>query len=435
MLDDAAALLTTSGGADVVVGAGLALVTVGIVFAALLALGFVIIVRRSRNARRTPRGGDFGQRANIALVRLDDDVASSADELGYAIAQFGRERASGLADAVQSARVNLTAAFALKQQLDDANPDTATQQREWNARILMLCETTSERLATERTVFDGLRGLERRAPEDLAAARVLLETTRKRVAPASVAIEAASSKYAASAVAPFGDNAVEATRLLESAATSIDTAAGELDDAGVGAVSASVRAAERDVRRAGQLLDDVDRHTRGLAESSVRLNTTLDSARRRAQDARLVRDNPPDPATGAAIADAIGWVERTIAAARAEGQRTDPDEAIARLEATTDALDTALAGARNQEQRLSHAREALAGALLTARSQIETTRSYMSGRRGGAGTEARTRLSESERLLAIAEAESDPVLALDTARSSATYSRDADALARYDLLH
>ncbi len=36
-------------------------------------------------------------------------------------------------------------------------------------------------------------------------------------------------------------------------------------------------------------------------------------------------------------------------------------------------------------------------------------------------------------LLTLAEAEADPVLALDTARSPATYSRDADALARYDV--
>ena len=73
------------------------------------------------------------------------------------------------------------------------------------------------------------------------------------------------------------------------------------------------------------------------------------------------------------------------------------------------------------------------GALVAARSQLAVTRDFISARRGSVGAEARTRLAEAERLLTLAEAEADPLLALDTARSSASYSRDADALARYDM--
>ena len=80
------------------------------------------------------------------------------------------------------------------------------------------------------------------------------------------------------------------------------------------------------------------------------------------------------------------------------------------------------------------ARTALTGALVAARSQIATTADFIDTRRGGIGPEARTRLAEAPRLLVVAEAESDPVTALDTARASATYSRDADALARYDVM-
>jgi hypothetical protein len=45
---------------------------------------------------------------------------------------------------------------------------------------------------------------------------------------------------------------------------------------------------------------------------------------------------------------------------------------------------------------------------------------------------ARTRLAEAERQVALAVAESDPVIALDTARRAMTHATDADALARYD---
>ena len=92
-------------------------------------------------------------------------------------------------------------------------------------------------------------------------------------------------------------------------------------------------------------------------------------------------------------------------------------------------LDTALASARNQEQRLSHARTALTGALLGAHSQIDEARRAMSG--GRAGVDARTRLAEAERQLMLAESEADPVEALDAARRATTAARDADALARY----
>ena len=95
------------------------------------------------------------------------------------------------------------------------------------------------------------------------------------------------------------------------------------------------------------------------------------------------------------------------------------------------ALDTALASARNQAQRLEHARIALAGALVSAKSQLEAVRALKaSGRRVGA--DARTRIAEAERQLELAETEADPVEALDAARRAVTHARDADALARYD---
>ncbi len=423
--------LTAVGASSAVVGAGVGAITIGLLFAAALAAGFVVLVRRGRAARTAPKRDEIGRRANIALVRLDDEVASMRDELGFAVAQFGDARASALAAALDSASANLASAFALKQQLDDSVPDTPTQQREWNGRVLMLCETASERLAAERAVFDALRGSERDAPRDLQAVRELIDREQSRISGARQLLARLQSRYAPAAIAPVRDTPDEAERLLHAARTSAASAAENLDDTGATAVSASIRSSEQHARRAAQLLDDIERHSAALESASIRLASLIDGARSEVAAARAVRDAPPDPATGSAIVEAIAWVERTLAEVTTNGA-ADPDSAIARIQTTVDALDTALAGARNQQQRLTHAREALDGALLTARSQIDTTRAYMAGRRAGA--EARTRLAEAERLLALAEAESDPVIALDTARSSATYSRDADALARYDLL-
>ena len=88
-----------------------------------------------------------------------------------------------------------------------------------------------------------------------------------------------------------------------------------------------------------------------------------------------------------------------------------------------------VAAARNQQQRLEGARGALAGALLSARTQIAAARELIGSRRSGVS--ARARLAEAERQLLLAENEADPVEALDAARRAQTHARDADALARY----
>ena len=94
-----------------------------------------------------------------------------------------------------------------------------------------------------------------------------------------------------------------------------------------------------------------------------------------------------------------------------------------------DALEIAVAAARNQQRRLDGARAALAGALVSAHAQLSAASDYIGAHGGGAG--ARTRLAEGERELLIARNESDPVAALDAARRAQTHARDADALARY----
>ena len=144
-----------------------------------------------------------------------------------------------------------------------------------------------------------------------------------------------------------------------------------------------------------------------------------------------MRDTPPNPDAGAAVSRAIQIVEAALATDR---ESQDPLATLETLRAANAELDASMAGARNQAQRLDGARTALVGALVGARSQLKATMNFIDNRRGGVGTEARTRLAEAERLLSVAEAETDPVAALDTARSSATYARDADALARFDLM-
>jgi hypothetical protein len=105
-----------------------------------------------------------------------------------------------------------------------------------------------------------------------------------------------------------------------------------------------------------------------------------------------------------------------------------------RLRAARDRLEVARAAARASQQRLDGARGALVGAISIAESQLVVARAAIERGGGRVGADARTRLAEAERQLAMARQEPDPVAALDAARRAASRANDAEALAHYDLL-
>lgn len=427
---------------DLVQGATTVLATIVVLFALVVAIGVTLLVRRRRRSptamvvETAPPGqihgetdpAELAKRANIALVRLDDAVAKNEDELGFAIAQFGDRRSQAYAEALAGARTNLTESFRLKQRLDDGTPDSATQQREWNARIVHLCETSQRSLAAESAAFDALRRRETDAPTELKAVRMLVVSVSMRVPAAESTLAALTARYSPAVTAPVSGNVAQARALTTTAGQVAEKANAMLADPSATDVAEQVQDARDAGHAAVRLLDAVDALSASLDEESLRLTELSTRSQADLAEARAARDAAADPDSGAAIGSAITALEGVLGSL----DGTDPASSIDRLHSAIATLDAALANARNQAQRLTHASAALAGVLVSARSQIVATRDFIASRRRDVGTEARTRLAEAQRLLTVAEAQSDPVVALDTARSSANYSRDADALARFD---
>ena len=420
-------------------GVGTAIVTILVLFVILMGIGFAILVRRRRfvgtASSSTPTGiasdpRGFTDLANIALVRLDDAVTQNRDELGFAIAQFGDEKTASFANALGQARSTLVEAFRLKQQLDDSIPDSPMQQREWNGRIISLSDEAQTGLNEEAERFTALRREQTDAPTALKAVRLIIVSTSMRVPAATALVTKLGETYSPSAVAPVRTNVGDARELLKTAGERVGAAESSLADPVTTDVASITRDADTAARRAARLLDAVDSLAASLASDAARLLQLADRSRGDLVEARSARDESTDPGGGAAIGSAITGVEDALFGA----DSMDPATSIAQIEQEVVHLDRALAVARNQQQRLDHAQTALLGVLLSARSQIMATHHFIDARRDGVGADARTRLAEAERLLIVAEADADPVSALDTARSSATYARDADALARFDLL-
>lgn len=428
---------------DLVQAVTTALVTIVVLFAIVVIVGFTILIRRRRRgtlmtgaptegaAAVSSTDSDLATRANILLVRLDDAVTQADDDLGFAVAQFGDDRTRSFAEALATARRDLTESFRLKQRLDDSQPDTATQQREWNARIIHLCESSQKALADEAAAFDALRRRETDAPTELGAVRMLVVATSMRVPTTETTLTSLAARYSLSAIATVSGNVAEARELLTTAGQGAEAANARLADPLATDVADRVQEARATATRAVRLLDAVDGLGASLSEQSDRLARLTAQSQADLAEARVARDAAPDPTSGASIGSAVTGLESVLGSM----ESGDPGASLARLEGTVAILDSALANARNQAQRLEHASAALVGVLVSARSQIAATQDFIASRRGGVGADARTRLAEAQRLLEVAEAQSDPVAALDSARSSATYSRDADALARFDAHH
>jgi hypothetical protein len=400
---------------DLVGALTVAVATLGILAAAATIISIIIIARRNRQpAAIDVVVREVELRAGSALVRLDDLIHDSEDELGFAIAQFGEADTAEFADAIRAAKQIAREAFALRQRLDDAVPDSERQRREWNRRIITLCESATEVLTEHKHDFDFRRGREQNAPQDLQRVRMLIEATRGRIEAPDVSAPAAPAA------------------LLADASAAANRAEGLLG--GRVPVGPVIREAEQSAARAARILDAAARAERDAAQATLDLNTLVDELRASILEARAVRDTHPEPDQRDAVNETIAEVEAELGATDRTAADDGPRAAIDRLQRVGDRLDTALAGARSAERRLEQARAALTGALRQAESHIQAAADYIAAHRGQVGTNARTRLAEAERQLTLAREEADPVAALDAARRASTRAMDADALARYDTM-
>ncbi|SDO19298.1 hypothetical protein SAMN05216368_11232 [Cryobacterium flavum] len=373
---------------------------------------------------------ELERNASSSLVRADDVVQDATDELSFAIAQFGESATREFATALATSRRQLSDAFALQQKLDDAVPDSALERNRWNHQIVQLADEATGRLTNQARDFTAKRGVERNAPQQIDELRRRQGRVSDRVAGGASTLTRLGLSYSAAALAPISGNVDRARTALDAARASADAAAARL--AATEPVGEQLQAAEHALFQATQLLDAIETGEDQLHRGFANLQKALDAAGTELAEARALRDGHEESDTSASLNQVIADAASVQASLREPGRPSDPAADLVTLEAAMNGLDSIRSEARNRQLRLDNARTALAGALLTARSQITVTRDFVAAHRGRVQAAARTRLAEAERQLALAVAESDPVTALDTARRAMTLATDADALARYD---
>lgn len=405
----------------------------------LLVLGILVLVAlgvlASRRGRARGAAGvaglpteELNRRAGAALVAIDDAIQASDAELGFAQAQFGDEATRAFADVLADAKVKVGQAFAVRQQLDDALPETEEQRRAMLLQVLQVCEQVDAALDAQTEEFERLRDLQARAPQVLAETDRRATEVTGRLPAARATLERLAATHPAAALATVRGNVEQAGTLLEAARQSVAQGQAAVQTDRASAVHLA-RAAQEAVAQAVTLLDAVDRADTDLAEAGRRIDTALASLSSDVADA--ARLAPGDTGVAAA-ADAARGVIDDAATQRRTG---DPLAVLRRLSEAETALDAALGPARAQAEQDERARAQLDQVLGRLASHIRAVAEFIETRRGAVGTEARTRLSEAGRLAqqAQAAAPGDPAGALATAQQAEQLAVQAQQLAEADV--
>jgi uncharacterized membrane protein YgcG/predicted nucleic acid-binding Zn-ribbon protein len=399
----------------------------------------VIFVRRRRKPAATPGPAgppqpsleELERRASSLLVETDDALKTSAQELGFAKAQFGDAATTEFEAALATAQQSLDEAFGLKQKLDDEVPDSEQDARAWNERIIALCEASNALLDEKAADFDELRKLEQNAPEALARVQEQRAKAEASVAGATERLQSLQAAYAPEALATVADNPEQARQRLTFADEQLAAAQTALGAGDGGEAAVGIRAAEEAVAQVLLLSTAIDK-----------LATDLAAGERNA--AALVTELEGDIAAASALPDADGRIAAVIASTRQQlesaraqltGTAKRPLAALQSLEAANTQIDTLVQGVRDAAARAERSRQMVGQVILQAQAQVSAAEDYITARRGAIGAEARTRLAEAGASLARAQAlqAGDPQQALQQAQRADQLAGQAIQLAQNDV--
>ena len=408
----------------------------------LFLVGRALLQRRASATAQAAALDTLNGDANRALLGADEALKDAANDVEFAAAQWGDPEVIPYREAISLADDELRAAFALRQKLDDAYPETSPERDAMLREIIARCTRAQQLLDAQEQRFDDLRDLEASAPAQLAALPATIEALRVRCTAADQAAARMRAMYAPSATASVDGNLAEAAKALDAAAGEAARGAAVVGTKPAEGVVA-LRRAQEAMARATQLVEAVERLAASLDDAAARLPAELDAA---ARDLAAARDAvahlaqvpavPPSasgPATAADPAGALRAAEAALGEARraAEARPLDPLAALQRAVAANQAADAIVAQVADANAQVARRRQVADAAIATAHGHVSRAIDYITTRRHGVGETARTRAAEAEMRLEEARglAAANPEGATATANRAIQLADEAYRLA------
>jgi gluconate kinase len=411
-----------------------------IVIVLVAALVIALVVRRRRRidssvsaqaAEAGPSLKELEQRVGAVLVDLDDAVTSSEEELGFAVAQFGTEATAAYTEVLAAVKAKRSEAFALKQRLDDAEPDTDEERRTWSEQIIAMCDEASDQLDAQVDSFAALREVERDPLSAHTAAAAELAALSAETTAAKTRAARLVERYDAHALQSLDGSVPQLESLRVLAENELAAARTEIDAGRTAEAALGIRAARQAVGQSRTIVAAIVSLESELDQAAGTLAAVVaDAERDIAEAARLQAEGQAQ----AQLTSLAQTVSVELDRVRGIGAR-DPLTARAALEAADAPLDAALASVRDAQERAARLVVQRDRAIATAQNEVGQAQSFLQTRRGAVGPDARTRLSEAQRHLdqSLALATTDPEASLREATTASQLASRATASARLDV--
>ena len=356
------------------------------------------------------------QEANRQLLSADEQVRTAADELNYARAQFGLNSTDEFARAIEAGKAAVSRGFSAQGQMNSAT--LPAEQLRLATAIMQDLGTNMNPLSAIQASFATKRAEQASLPERIAEARERLAEELTDLERAKSELASISALYPAQMLASLQDNPEQASALLTSARTALDTAEASAPTDRAHAASA-LDTALRALTMANHQTDAIFSAKSDLDAIRDRLVAAISSI---SSDITDVNELNTDPAVfNPMVADAHAAIAEAQAALANTG---DPLAALEHLRMSEATLDAALEPLRTKEEAYEKARAAAEAQISLAESAVSQAQRYVQGRRGAIDLELRSTLNNAETALSTAQRslEDDP-------EAASTHAMNARALA------
>ncbi len=376
------------------------------------------------------------------VVDVDNALRTSTNELALAIDEFGSERTQPFTDAVNNAKAALAQAFTVRQQLEDATPETPAQRRELLIQVITSAARADRELESQTEAFEQLRDLVINAPSQLDGLTQQYVELTGRIVPAEQRMAELHKEFDDAALSSVAGNVTGARERMAFADRNIGTArelAGQAESGKQTGLVDAFHAAESALGQARSLLDAVDTAADDIRHAIATLpSTTADIQaninRANEQLKRTPKSRSPRVKELTAARDAAVTALDWSRSARGTGS-ADPLGAFAKLTRADADLTRRLAALAEEQSTAERLNRSYDQALFTAESRVRAVSEYIDTRRGSIGPEARTRLAEARRQLQAAHDKRTTNLLEATAyaNGASTWAANAQSLANADV--
>ena len=356
------------------------------------------------------------QEANRQLLSADEQVRTATDELNYARAQFGLNSTDEFARAIEAGKAAVSRGFSAQAQMNSAT--APAEQLRLATAIMQDLGANMNPLSTIQASFATKRAEQASLPERIAEARERLAEELTDLERAKSELASISTLYPAQMLASLQDNPEQASALLTSARSALDTAEASAPTDRARAASA-LDTALRALTMANHQTDAIFSAKSDLDAIRDRLVAAISSI---SSDITDVNELNTDPTVfNPLVADAHAAIAEAQAALANTG---DPLAALEHLRMSEATLDAALEPLRTKEEAYEKARKAAEAQISLADSAVSQAERYVQGRRGAIDLELRSTLNNAETALSTARRslEDDP-------EAASTHAMNARALA------